>query len=69
MYQDGRQVQVLRDIVDMNFGGNDFFITGIKPGHHQFRFKVIDKGGNTVDSKPLDIEGGRYSQPKIERIN
>lgn len=70
VYQDGRQIRVLRKIVESDFGNNEVVIRGLKPGKHEFKFRVIDKGGNTFDSEPFDIYSGRQQepQPKIERI-
>ena len=69
-YQDGRQVEVRRN-VSLNYGwlwANEFIINGIKPGKHEIKFKVKDKGGNVVESEPFEIQTGPYSQPKIEKI-
>jgi len=63
VYQNGRVAKVLP-----YSGGDEFLITGLKPGKHQFKFTVKDKGGNTVESRPLEILTGPNPQPKIERI-
>lgn len=69
VYQDGRQIRVLRKIVESDIGNNEVVLRGLKPGRHEFKFRVTDNGSNTIDSEPFDIyESGQYSKPKIERI-
>lgn len=72
VYQDGRQIRVLKDVVESYIGSNEVVIRGLKHGQYKFNFKAIDKGGNEFVSEPVEFYSRPNPQPpkipKIERI-